>query len=430
MLPEKFQETEIGLIPEDWETGNINDVSTVKGRIGWRGYTKNDLSLSGPLVLGATQISKNNEIDLSKPVFISREKYEESPEIKLNKHDILIVKVGNTIGKVAIIREEIGEATLNPNCVVLKNVKIDNYFLFYFLLTKQAQHYLINASAASAQPAINQKDIKLMTLPIPPLDQQKKISFILSSLDQKIQLNNHMNHTLEEISQAVFRYWFVHFEFPDENGQPYKSSGGDMVDSELGEIPVGWSVKKLKDTCNITMGQSPKSEFYNEECEGLPFHQGVTNFRERFPKDKIYCTLENKIAGYGDILFSVRAPVGRINIAKSKMVIGRGLSAIRHKKDFQSFLLYQLKNIFTEEDSIGSGTVFNAITRKDLDDLNVIVPNEELDKQFNEFVSPMEKQIENLVLENDNLTKIRDSLLPKLMFGKIVVNVPEEANGK
>jgi type I restriction enzyme S subunit len=206
---------------------------------------------------------------------------------------------------------------------------------------------------------------------------------------------------------------------------PYKSSGGEMVDSEFGEIPAGWEVSKLGGVCDIIMGQSPKSEFYNEIGEGLPFHQGVTNFGERFPEDKMYCAVENKIAEYGDILFSVRAPVGRINIAKSRMVIGRGLSAIKHKREFQSFLFYQLKDIFTEEDSIGSGTVFNAITRKDLNDLLVIVPNKEIDKQFNELIHPIEKQIENNFSQNKELSQIRDLLLPKLMSGEIDVSEVE-----
>lgn len=194
-----------------------------------------------------------------------------------------------------------------------------------------------------------------------------------------------------------------------------------MVDSELGEIPVGWEVGKLVDICNITMGQSPKSEFYNEEGEGLPFHQGVTNFGKRFPKDKMYCTIENKIAEKGDILFSVRAPVGRINITKSKIVIGRGISAIRQKNGLQSFLLYQLKDIFTKEDSIGSGTIFNAIKKRDLNDLLILIPNLEISTKFDSLISSIDKKIENLSSQSENLFKLRDLLLPKLMSGKIRV---------
>ena len=106
-------------------TIELGDICLVKGRIGWRGYTRNDLRDSGPLVLGAAQISAQNKLDLSKPIYISQEKYLESPEIMINKGDVLIVKVGNTIGKVAIVNKDIGEATLNPNCVVLKNLSFN-----------------------------------------------------------------------------------------------------------------------------------------------------------------------------------------------------------------------------------------------------------------------------------------------------------------
>src|SRR5690606_12121295 len=130
------------------------------------------------------------------------------------------------------------------------------------------------------------------------------------------------------------------------------------VASSLGAIPEGWEVKKLKDVCCLTMGQSPKSEFYNEHGEGTAFHQGVTDFGDRFPTDRLFCTAEGRIAHEGDILFSVRAPVGRLNIANKKIVLGRGLSAIRHKDGQQAFLWEQLRNRFTKDDMMGNGAIF------------------------------------------------------------------------
>jgi len=338
--------------------------------------------------------------------------------------DILFTNTG-TIGRMAIAPDDprTQHTTFQKSVAILKpkrNLVVPHY-LYYTL--KFNNKRLSELAEGTTQKNLLLKDFRTFNIKIPTIPEQLAITHILGALDDKIELNRNMNQTLEEIGQIIFRYWFVHFEFPDENGQPYKSSGGEMVNSELGNIPEGWEVKKLGDVCDITMGQSPKSKFYNEEGDGLPFHQGVTNFGNRFPTDKMYCTVENKIAEHGDILLSVRAPVGRINIAKSKMVIGRGLSAIRHIYGLQSFLLYQIKNIFTKEDSMGSGTVFNAITRKDLDDLNVIVPNNKLGKEFNDIMSPIDKQIRNLNLEMDNLSKIRNSILPKLMSGKIRVNL-------
>lgn len=423
MQNNNFKETEIGLIPEDWDINtldNLCDITSSK-RIFHKEYVSHGVPFyrSKEIIL----LSKNKSINTS--LFIPEEKYKaiESKFGAPMEGDLLMTSVG-TLGVPYIVNGKEKFYFKDGNLMWFRSFKenILNKYLLYWISSKIGQQKLDSVAIGSTQKALTIKSLKKIKIPIPPFLEQQAIVDILDNLDKKIHLNHQVNKTLEEISLEIFRHWFVYFEFPDENDQPYKSRGGEMIDSELGEIPSGWEVKNLKDTSNIIMGQSPKSVFYNEDGEGLPFHQGVTNFEERFPTDKIYCTLENKIAEHGDILFSVRAPVGRINIAKSKMIIGRGISAIRHKNEFQSFLLYQLKNIFTEEDSIGRGTVFNAITRKDLDDLKVIVPNKELDKKFNDFVSKMDNQIESLTLESVNLSQIRDSILPKLISGKIRVS--------
>ena len=170
------------------------------------------------------------------------------------------------------------------------------------------------------------------------------------------------------------------------------------------------------------MGQSPKSEFYNETGEGLPFHQGVTDFGQRFPMDRVYCTIQKRIAEDGDILFSVRAPVGRINVANKKIVIGRGLAAIRSKSGDQIFVLQQLKDRFQEEDTMGSGTIFNAITKADLLSVQLLEPPKSIVVNFEEIAEPIFLQLANLTIKNTNLQKTRDLLLPKLISGEIGVS--------
>ena len=195
-----------------------------------------------------------------------------------------------------------------------------------------------------------------------------------------------------------------------------------MVESELGMVPEGWEVKRLIDVCDIVMGQSPKSEFYNEIGEGLPFHQGVTNFGDRFPTDRMYCTVQKRIADAEDILFSVRAPVGRINVADKKIVIGRGLCAIRSKSGNQAFVFQQLKDIFKEEDSIGGGTIFKSVTKDDMHGVKFIVPSETLLKGFEEIIVPIFAEIKNMTMKNANLRSTRDLLLPKLISGEVDVS--------
>lgn len=271
---------------------------------------------------------------------------------------------------------------------------------------------------------LNQTILKDLIVPLPPINEQKKITSILSAYDDLIENNLKRIKILEEMAQMIYREWFVNFRFP--NHESVK-----MVDSPLGKIPEGWELKNLGDVCDAVMGQSPKSEFYNTEGNGLPFHQGVKDYGTRFPTHITYCTVESRIAELGDILISVRAPVGRINIANTKLIIGRGLSALRHKGGLQSFLLYQLKEIFRDEDSMGSGTIYKAITKTDLLGLKMICPSSDLDKQFNELVTPMDAEIENLTIKVTNLRKTRDLLLPKLISGELDVEnldirVPEE----
>lgn len=232
---------------------------------------------------------------------------------------------------------------------------------------------------------------------VPSYNEQKRIAGVLAAFDEKIENNNRIIKTLEEMAQAIFKEWFI----KNAKGKNQKVNLGDIAD--------------------IVMGQSPKSEHYNENREGLPFHQGVTKFGARFPTHEIFSVAGEKKAGDGDILVSVRAPVGRLNIANTEMILGRGLSAVRHKQNKQSFLFYTLKNVFVREDLFGSGSVFPAITKKEFEELPVNIGNEETVNEFEETVSPFDQQIRVLIEENQKLAAMRDLLLPRLMSGEIRV---------
>ena len=164
------------------------------------------------------------------------------------------------------------------------------------------------------------------------------------------------------------------------------------------------------------MGQSPKSIFYNEESIGLPFHQGVGNYGLRFPEHNIFCSVNGRIAEEGDILFSVRAPVGRLNIADRKLIIGRGLSAMRHKHGLNSYLYYLLQNEFSKEDIIGNGSIFNSVGKDELKKFKVFNPGK-LSERYNEIVKPIDEQLKMLFQQNTHLRQIRDRLLPRLVSG-------------
>ncbi|RLB88582.1 MAG: restriction endonuclease subunit S, partial [Deltaproteobacteria bacterium] len=255
----------------------------------------------------------------------------------------------------------------------------------------------------------------------PSLDEQTRISSLLSAYDELIENNRRRIQLLEKAARLLYKEWFVHFRFPAcaasvAAGRP----GHEHVKIKNG-LPEGWERKRLREIAEIIMGQSPKSKYYNEEGVGLPFHQGVTNFGFRFPTHKTYCTVKVRIAEPGDILLSVRAPVGRINITLDKIVIGRGLSAIRSRCGQQNFLFYSLKNHFFKENIMGRGAIFAAITKKDLHDVEILQPPDTLIEMFQEQVVPIDHQIANLYRMIEHLVKARDLLLPRLMNGEIAV---------
>lgn len=254
---------------------------------------------------------------------------------------------------------------------------------------------------------------------------QEKIALVLSTLEKKIEINNRINEELEAMAKTLYDYWFVQFEFPNEEGKHYKSNGGEMVwNKELKrEIPEGWEVGKLIDIANITMGQSPNGESYNENGNGIIFFQGCTDFGIRFPSIRKFTTEPTRFAKSGDILLSVRAPVGSINIANENCCIGRGLASLNSKNNSNAFLFYVLKNlkqIFDRRNS--DGTTFGSITKDDLFSLKVTIPNKKILKKYSDLIeSSFEKQ-NKISLETQKLEELRDWLLPMLMNGQVSVN--------
>lgn len=299
--------------------------------------------------------------------------------------------------------------------VVRAKEKTDVAFLFYLMASQNFISHATNISLGTRMPRASWKVLRESEWCLPSLLTQHKISAILSAYDNLIENNLRRIKILEEMAQALYREWFVHFRFPGHEKVHF-------IDSPLGEIPEGWKEKELADVCFLTMGQSPKSKYYNTDGTGLPFHQGVAYFGNRFPKERLYCSVMERIAEKGDILFSVRAPVGRINIADRKIIIGRGLCAIRHKAHSQWYIFHLLKDLFIEEDIIGGGTIFKSVTKNDMEQIKLLIPTDFLMAKFDHIVRPLEKQIENLTEKNATLRSIRDLLLPKLISGELDVS--------
>ena len=287
---------------------------------------------------------------------------------------------------------------------------LDSRFLYYIISSDDFTNYLVSHQQGATYPTITPDTIKKSKIKLPPLKTQKKIASILSNYDKLIENNNKRIKLLESMAEEIYKEWFVRLRFPEFEKV-------EIVDG----VPEGWENLALKELAILTMGQSPKSDAYNEEKEGLPFHQGVTNYGFRFPSNQTWSREGKRYAEKGDILFSVRAPVGRLNIASEKIIIGRGISSIRHKKSWNSFLFYALKHIFFEDDLIGSGSIFSSVTKKDMENIIILESDDNLMFEFNKIVEPMDKEIRNLLTKNKNLKETRDLLLPKLIHGTLNV---------
>lgn len=297
-------------------------------------------------------------------------------------------------------------------------------FMAFYLRSPMFRKTMTNNAVMTLRASLNEAIFSYLVLLLPEYNEQVKAGDLLYLLNEKIELNNRINAELEAMAKTLYDYWFVQFDFPDANDKPYKTSGGKMVYNPTlkREIPEGWSDKTLSQIANIAMGQSPEGSSYNEEGIGTIFYQGSTDFGWLFPTTRQYTTAPSRMAKKGDILLSVRAPVGDMNIANTDCCIGRGLAALNSKTGSDGFLFYVMKyfkQIFDRRNS--EGTTFGSITKNDLHSLTLAYPTSDLLKKYDEIVTNYNKMIFERNLENRELISLRDWLLPMLMNGQVTV---------
>lgn len=350
--------------------------------------------------------------------------------------DLVIEKSGGSptqsTGRIVYVSEDLIKAKGNVVCsnfCTAFRVKAgwNPLYVYYFWQNVYNHGAFFNFEGKTSGIKNLQLDNALSAIDIEylPLEKQNQIVASLASIDEKIKVNRQINDNLEAMAKQLYDYWFVQFDFPNEEGKPYKSSGGAMVWNEKlkREIPQGWSKGILSDVANITMGQSPDGSSYNEVGEGSIFYQGSTDFGLRFPAIRQYTTSPNRYANKGDILMSVRAPVGALNIANNDCCIGRGLSALSSKIGSMTHLYYLMNDFRLKFEGMNSaGTTFGSITKDELFNLPVVIPMKYVISEFEKVCKPIfDKQM--IIGEEINaLTKQRDELLPLLMNGQASVN--------
>lgn len=271
---------------------------------------------------------------------------------------------------------------------------LPEYLMMWFERSEFDREACFNA-VGGVRGSLEWEDFENMQLPIPHPDIQREIVKEYNTIKNRITLNQQMIQTLEETAQAIYREWFV-----------------EGID--LKNLPEGWRVGKLSDITTIIMGQSPEGETYNRDGNGMIFYQGRTDFGFRFPDITTYTTNPKKKAIKDDILISVRAPVGDLNIAIEDCAIGRGIGALRSKVKCNSHLFYTLQNLKSHFDiSDGEGTIFGSINKDDLHNLEVVYSESKI-KEFDKIVKPIDDCIKNYCIQNQKLTELKALLLSRL----------------
>ncbi len=348
--------------------------------------------------------------------FINEQQANDLSNVIVEKDDVLLNITGASVCRCASVPEYLVPARVNQHVAIIRadRINLDGKYLKYLLVSPKYKRVLLGlASTGATREALTKGDIENFEVEIPEIESQKHISSIISNYDNLIENNEKRIKALEEMAQLLYTEWFIKFHFPEYTNVKMFDSG-----KEYGEIPQGWRVVSLKEIADLVMGQSPISEHYNQSRTGTPFHQGVADFGYKYPTDRVYSTHGNKYADKGDLLFSVRAPVGQMNIANKRIILGRGLCAIRRKDNRQALLYSMFNQKFTHKDMIGNGAIYKSVNKTEMEGLKFIKGPTDIEHGFEEIASKYFDEMEKITALNLDLLCMRDLLIPQFITGK------------
>ena len=375
---------------------------------------KSDMIDHGIVVYEQNHIIYNNR-DFR--YYISEEKFEKLKRFMVKTNDI-IVSCSGTIGCVSMIKEDDPKGIINQALLILRvneNLILPKY-LMYFLKTIKGKRSITISSTGSVQENIAPRGIiENIEINLPSIEEQKEIVKKIEAFQRKLELDYKYLDKLQEICETIFYKWFVEFNFPNKYGEEYKKANGKMYLVNNKEIPIGWNISTVSQTCNIIMGQSPPSSTYNCREEGIPFYQGVVDFGKKYPGKSKWCSEPIRKAMIGDILLSVRAPVGKLNVALEECCIGRGLSAISLPDSNNYYAFYEIQRRMRILMKKGNGTIFNSIKKNDIQKLVFLNPDKNVLDMFERTISPLEINIKRLSKEIEIIQKLQKYLLNKLV---------------
>ena len=413
-----------------------------KSHTNWKEVKLGDI---GNIITGSTPPTKNKEYFGNDCLFITPTDYKncnkyisnsergisllgiEKLKNRLLPEGSVMVTCIATMGKV-LINKLPAITNQQINSIIVDNKKFSADFIYYLLIHNSNK--IKSIVSGSAVPILNKKDFSNLIFELPPLAEQKRIASILSSFDDKIELNNKTNKILEEMAQTIFEEWFINFNFPTANGKPYKKSGGEMIGSELGEIPKGWKIITIGDYAKLKSGFAFKNSWWQND--GIPvikiqnISSGNLNFEQcSFVSEDKYNIAESFRVNGGDLLISLTGSLGKFAIVpkldKDALVnqrVGKfflGEEPVK-KLPFLYGILNELRDLIV---SLANGSVQQNISPTDIENVKIIFPSDKMLNKYNNLMQDVFYKIIFNQRENEKLSKIRDSLLPKLMAGEI-----------
>lgn len=406
-------------------------------------FKKINFSNNGKPVIKIAEL-KNG---LSAQTKYTRDEFDKS--VFLTKGDMVFSWSGNPETSIDIFWYSLPDGWLNQH---IFKVTVDNGIdekFFYYILKFLKPNFTAIASnkQTTGLGHVTIGDLKNIIVKLPELEEQKAIARVLSTLDDKIEVNNQINKTLENMAQAIFKHWFVDFEFPNEDGEPYKSSGGEMIESELGMIPKGWKVSTVGElTAIVSKGTTPRKSDIDSATDNncVKFlkvkdisDHGVIDLKglEMIPSSIHLNQLKRSVLKYKDVLISIAGTIGRVSYVNEELVnanTNQAVAFIRLKDVEKHFLLMHYKFKSSDfQDSIRSKIVQGVqanISLSVIKDEKLILPDDNVLGLYNNVLNNIFNESNILYKEINSLTNIRDTLLPKLMSGEIRVPLDEECD--
>ena len=403
---------------EQWRQDRLIDI--LDTLIDYRGKTPNKVDCGIPLI--TAKIVKNGRIDIPTE-FLPIEDYSDWMVRGFPQVGDVVLTTEAPLGEVAQLKDEKIALAQRIVCLRGKEGVLDNTYLKYFFLSNIGQNRLKARETGTTVTGIKQSELKEILIDYPKIDTQKSIASILSSLDNKIELNRRINDNLEQQAQALFKSWFVDFE-------PFKD--GKFVDSEMGMIPEGWKVGKLEDIADVVGGGTPSKAnalYFDKQCIPWITPKDLSIKKTKFiSKGEIDITEEGyknssaKKIPLGSVLFSSRAPIGYISIAENELTTNQGFKSVVPVKAGTSFLYLYLKANTKAIEAQATGSTFKEASGSLMKSLCVIIPPDTVFDSFERNAFPFFSAQANVEREIVNLSKARDTLLPRLMSGELKIN--------